>query len=78
MPSLVELLNPKEVGIFVGLFDEVDCFEDNDAGLDVGLDPEVVEANALLIDDPVEVGEVETVALDDEIVADGILYPADA
>ncbi|MCJ1425627.1 hypothetical protein MMC29_003527 [Sticta canariensis] len=76
MPALEELFNPEEAEVFVELSNGVDCFEDSVA--------EAVEVDASLTDDPVEIGELETVALDDENVLDDkavldiMLYPASA
>ena len=76
MPALVELFNPEEAEVFVEVSNGVDCFDDSVA--------EAVEADASLTDDPVEIEELETVALDDEnvledkVVLDIILYPASA
>ena len=61
IPALAELLNPGEAELGVGL-DEGD--EDS------GRDEEEAEADA------VEVGDVETVAPEDEVVLDSTLYPA--
>ena len=69
MPALAELLNPGSAEFGVGLDEgegEESCCEDEDSGLD----EEVAEGDA------VEVGDVETVAPEDEVVLDGRLYPA--
>lgn len=69
MPALAAPLNPEEAGFGAGLSSEVDCFEDENSVCDA-------EADTSLIDSSVEVGDAETVALDDEAVLDGRLYPA--
>lgn len=73
-PALAELLNPEEADFDVGLSGEVDCFED----IDPLRDADVAEVNTLLIDDPVQVEDIETVAPDDKVVLDGRVYPARA
>ena len=70
MPVLVELLDPEEAEVFMEVSNGVDCFEVSVA--------EAVEADASLTDDPAEIEELETVALDDKVVLDVILYPASA
>lgn len=77
MPALAELLNPEEAEFGVGLSDEVDCFEDKEPVRDTG----ALNVDNPLSDDSVEVGVVETAALDvvdDEVVLDGTLNPASA
>lgn len=69
IPALAELLNPAEVGIGVGFTEGVDC-------KDPVRNAEAAEVNTPLIVDPVKVEDVETAALDDEVVLDGRLYPA--
>lgn len=71
---MAELLNPDEADFDVGLSDEVDCFED----IDPLSDADTAKVDTLLIDDPVKVGDMVTVARDDEIVLDGRVYPARA
>lgn len=72
MPTLAEVLNPKEVGLLAGASDEVGCFEENDPVLDPG----AVKVDSPLTNDPVKVGGIETVALVDEVVLSGRSYPA--
>lgn len=48
MQTFAEPLNPKKVRLLAGASDGVGCFEEDD--------PEAVEVDSPLIDDPVKVG----------------------